>query len=152
MAAHLAGLLREEDRSRPITCAINCVPPFHEGFQTALDVIGLNYAGLWGGYAKLHRAIPTIAMIGSETAPAVSSRGEFFFPFTLDKLKGHVNFQVSSYDICMPAEWASGPDEYFKVMDACPWVAGEFIWSGFDYLGEPCPYLEYTPEIGRAHV
>jgi beta-galactosidase len=137
LATRLAGIVREEDRTRPVTSAFNGEIAGYSGFQTALDVVGYNYKPQ--EYAKLHKSNPTLPIIGSETASTISSRGEYFFPVSNDKLQGQVNFQVSSYDLS--ANWWSHiPDDEFRGLDECPSVAGEYVWTGFDYLGEPTPY------------
>jgi beta-galactosidase len=74
-------------------------------------------------------------LFGSETASCLSSRGEYFFPLRNDK----VDFQVSSYDLSAPG-WASPPDDELKAEAKFPFVFGQFLWTGFDYLGEPTPY------------
>jgi beta-galactosidase len=137
IAARLAGIVREEDRTRPVTSAFNGEMAGYSGFQTALDVMGYNYKPR--EYAKLHRSNPTLPIIGSETASTISSRGEYFFPVSDDKLQGRVDFQVSSYDLSANV-WSNIPDAEFQGLDECPSVAGEFVWTGFDYLGEPTPY------------
>jgi beta-galactosidase len=78
---------------------------------------------------------PDIPVFGSETASTISSRGEYFFPPDSDK----TNFQVSSYDLTAPG-WASPPDPELKTEAKFPFVFGEFLWTGFDYIGEPTPY------------
>jgi beta-galactosidase len=95
---------------------------------------------------------------GSETASTVSSRGEYFFPVSDDKSKGLANFHVSSYDLSAPP-WATAPDVEFKGQDDNPFVAGEFVWTGFDYLGEPTPYnadttnvLNFTDPVQKAKM
>jgi beta-galactosidase len=137
LAAHLAGIVREEDRTRPITSAFNGENAAYTGFQTALDVLGYNYKPR--AYALLHQRHPLACILGSETASTISSRGEYFFPVTADKLHGQVDFQVSSYDLSA-TQWANLAEEEFRGLDECPYVAGEFVWTGFDYLGEPTPY------------
>jgi beta-galactosidase len=137
VAAHLAEIVRGEDRTRPTTAAFNHVASGYNGFQTAIDVFGYNYKP--GEYPAFHASAPQIPLIGSETASTVSSRGEYFFPVSEDKSKGLANFQVSSYDLSAP-RWASPPELEFKGLDDNPFVAGEFVWTGFDYLGEPTPY------------
>jgi beta-galactosidase len=137
LAAHLAGLVREEDRSRFVTSACNNVDSGYNGFQTALDVLGYNYKP--GEYPRFHAKHPTMPVLGSETASCVSSRGEYFFPVSNDKANGRADFQVSSYDLYAP-RWALPPDVEFKGLDEFPAAAGEFVWTGFDYLGEPTPY------------
>jgi beta-galactosidase len=137
LATHLCGITREEDRTRPITSAFNGEQAPYTGFQTALDVLGYNYKP-WA-YAPLHRSNPAACILGTETASTISSRGEYFFPVSEDKLHGRVDFQVSSYDLST-ANWANLADTEFRGLDECPFVAGEFVWTGFDYLGEPTPY------------
>lgn len=137
LAARLAEIAHGEDRTRPVTAAFNHVVSGYNGFQDAVDVFGYNYKPQ--EYAKLHAHAPHIPLVGSETASTVSSRGEYFFPVSDDKSKGLANFQVSSYDLTAPP-WATPPDAEFKGQDENPFVAGEFVWTGFDYLGEPTPY------------
>lgn len=137
LATHLAGIVRQEDRSRPITSAFNAEQAGYSGFQTAVDILGYNYKP-WA-YAELHESLPTLPLLGAETASTLSTRGEYFFPFKSDKLEGRNDFHVSSYDL-YATEWATPPDQEFEAQDRCPYVAGEFVWTGFDYLGEPTPY------------
>jgi beta-galactosidase len=137
VAAHLAGIVREEDRTRFVTAGCNNTDSGYNGFQTALDVLGYNYKPT--EYPTFHAQHPTIPVMGSETSSCVSSRGEYFFPVDNDKALGRANFQVSSYDLYAP-RWALPPDVEFKGLDDSPMAAGEFVWTGFDYLGEPTPY------------
>ena len=137
LASRLAGIVREEDRTRPITSAFCDEIAGYSGLQTAIDVVGYNYKP-WE-YAKFHRHNPTQPVLGSETSSCVSSRGEYFFPVEADKRHGRSNFQVSSYDLST-ADWAFPPDREFQGLDESPFAAGEFVWTGFDYLGEPTPY------------
>jgi beta-galactosidase len=137
VAASMAAIIRSEDRTRLSTAGFNNIASGYNGFQTAIDVLGYNYKP--GEYAKFHASAPQIPVIGSETASTVSSRGEYFFPLSDDKSQGLANFQVSSYDLSAP-KWASAPELEFHGLDDNPFVAGEFVWTGFDYLGEPTPY------------
>lgn len=137
LAARLAGIMREEDRTRPITIGSNSRTAPYFGFQTAVDLIGFNYKP--DQYAPFHAAHPDIPVYGSETASTVSSRGEYFFPVSDDKSQGQADFHVSSYDLYAP-RWATTPEDEWRGMDANPHVFGEFVWTGFDYLGEPTPY------------
>src|SRR5207244_6752562 len=82
---------------------------------------------------------PTRPLLASATSSAVSSRGEYVFPVSADREAGRANFQVSSYDLYAP-RWGVSPDEQFRALEQAPFVAGEFVWTGFDYLGEPTPY------------
>ena len=144
VAARLSEIVRGEDRSRPTTAAFNHIASGYNGFQTAVDVLGFNYKP--GEYPKFHASAPHIPVLGSETASTVSSRGEYFFPVSDDKAKGLANFQVSSYDLSAP-RWASAPELEFAGLDDNPFVAGEFVWTGFDYLGEPTPYNADTSNL-----
>lgn len=138
LAQRLAGIVREEDRTRPVTSAFNNDQAGFAGFERALDVVGFNYKPT--AYRAFHDRHPTIPTLGSETASTVSTRGEYFFPVEPDdKLHGRVDFQVSSYDLST-ANWAITPDGEFRGLDESPFAAGEFVWTGFDYLGEPTPY------------
>ncbi|HEX9934858.1 MAG TPA: glycoside hydrolase family 2 TIM barrel-domain containing protein, partial [bacterium] len=137
LAVHLAGLVREEDRTRPITAAFNRIASGYNGFHLAVDAVGFNYKP--GEYGIFHQRNPQIPVIGNETSSCVSSRGEYFFPVSDDKAQGKSDFQVSSYDLYAP-RWANIPDLEFKGLDQYPSTAGEFVWTGFDYLGEPTPF------------
>ncbi|MEJ0001448.1 MAG: beta-galactosidase GalB [Verrucomicrobiota bacterium] len=132
-AQELADIVRSEDPTRPVTAACNYVEAGFNGFQKALDVFGYNYK--YGNYESFHDKNPDEPIFGSETASTISSRGEYFFPPDSDK----TNFQVSSYDETAPG-WASPPDPELKAEARLPYVFGEFVWTGFDYLGEPTPY------------
>ncbi len=144
LAARLAEIARGEDRTRPVTSANNRIDSGYNGFQEAVDLFGYNYKPQ--EYAKFHAHAPHIPMFGSETASTVSSRGEYMFPVSDDKSKGLADFQVSSYDLSAPP-WATPPDAEFRGQDDNPNVAGEFVWTGFDYLGEPTPYNSDTTNI-----
>lgn len=141
LAARLAGIVREEDRTRCVTAGFNNSHSGYNGFQTAVDVVGFNYKP--EEYGMFHRCNPHIPVLGSETSSCVSSRSEYFFPVSEDKAEGRADFQVSSYDLYAPP-WAFPPDVEFRGLDEHPFAAGEFVWTGFDYLGEPTPYNQDT--------
>ena len=133
LAVELTDIVHSEDLTRPVTAACNYVEAGFNGFQNAVDVFGYNYK--WGNYQAFHEKNPDKPLFGSETCSTISSRGEYFFPLNND----HVNFQVSSYDVSAPG-WASPPDPELAAEAKDPFVFGQFIWTGFDYLGEPTPY------------
>jgi beta-galactosidase len=137
LAAHLAAIVREEDRTRFVSAGFNNLASGYNGFQTAVDALGYNYKP--AEYPKFHASAPHIPVYSSESASTVSSRGEYFFPVSENKADGRADFQVSSYDLYAP-RWAWPPDVEFKGLDEAPFAAGEFVWTGFDYLGEPTPY------------
>jgi beta-galactosidase len=133
----LTRIAHEEDPTRPTTSANNDTRAGYNGFQNTEDVFGYNYKPF--EYGKFRAANPLKELFGSETASCVSSRGEYFFPVTNNKAGGKANNQVSSYDLYAPP-WATPPDWEFKGQEQYPFTAGEFVWTGFDYLGEPTPY------------
>ncbi|SPE62790.1 Glycoside hydrolase family 2 sugar binding [Verrucomicrobia bacterium] len=154
IAAELAGIVHSEDLSRPVTSACNNTAAGYNGFQREMDVFGYNYKPR--EYPKVREANPNLPLFGSETASCISSRGEYFFPINEAKSGGHADFQISSYDLSAPP-WATVPDAEFRGQDEAPYVAGEFVWTGFDYLGEPTPYgadsskmLEFTDPTEKA--
>ncbi len=121
------------------------------GFATNEDVFGYNYKP--NDYGRFRAANPNQPIFGSETASCVSSRGEYFFPTNINTPAGLANFnnknsgkqnnQMSSYDLYAPP-WATPPDWEFKGQEQNPFVAGEFVWTGFDYLGEPTPFARVS--------
>jgi beta-galactosidase len=137
IASELAGIVHEEDLTRPVTAGCNDLRAGYNGFQKTVDVFGYNYKPF--EYGKFREKNPTIPLFGSETSSCISSRGEYFFPVVDDKSKGLSNFQMSSYDLYAP-RWATTPDSEFEGQEKFPFTAGEFVWTGFDYLGEPTPY------------
>lgn len=144
VAAALADICHKTDPFRPVTAGLDrpdaAIP---NNFPPALDVIGWNYKP--HRYPEFHEKYPQIPQFGSETASTISSRGEYFFPVEAGpEWHHHENIQCSSYDLEFPP-WASTPDREFEMQDACPWIFGEFVWTGFDYLGEPTPYNAHWP-------
>jgi len=156
IAAALTKIVHEEDPTRPTIAAANNRNSGYNGFQKTIDIFGYNYQ--FADYGKFREANPVMPLFGSETASTVSSRGEYFFPVASDKSKGRADFQVSSYDLYAP-RWATPPDVEFEAQDRYPYVGGEFVWTGFDYLGEPTPYggdsttlLDFTNPTVQARI
>ncbi len=137
LAAELAKIVHQEDLTRPVTAGANNINAAYNGFQKTVDIFGYNYKP--AEYGKFRQNNPSIPLFASETASTVSTRGEYFFPVVTDKAQGRFNFQMSSYDLYAP-RWAWPPDVEFRGLDEFPFAAGEFVWTGFDYLGEPTPY------------
>ena len=139
IAAELTGIAHQEDPTRPTTSANSDVNAGFNGFAKNEDVFGYNYKP--GDYGRFREANPVQPIFGSETASCISSRGEYLFPVTQAKGGGLMRsvFQVSDYDLYAPG-WATPPEDEFRGQDRFPFVAGEFVWTGFDYLGEPTPY------------
>jgi beta-galactosidase len=144
ISEQLTQIVHEEDLTRPVVANCNYPQAGFNGFQKTLDVMGFSYKPHL--YGEFHKTSPTIPFVGSETASCISSRGEYFFPVSNDKSKGQGDFQMSSYDLYAP-QWATTPDTEFKGQDGNPGVAGEFVWTGFDYIGEPTPYNGDTTNL-----
>ena len=135
----LRAIFRQEDPTRPVTAACDNPRSGSNGFQKGVDIFGYNYKPHL--YGSFRAANPALALYGSETASCISSNGEYLFPVSDDKAAGAAGGQVSSYDLYAPP-WATIPDVEFEAQDRNPFVAGEFVWTGFDYLGEPTPFGE----------
>ncbi|WP_295790868.1 beta-galactosidase GalB [Mucilaginibacter sp.] len=134
MTKHLADIVRAEDPTRPVSNGYNDPDGGREvGAVEGLDIMGVNYffgqQPKWDADAR-YKNKPTI---GSETSSCVSSRGEYFFG------NDYQNWQISSYDNAYPG-WGCSPDEQFRTNARYPHLLGEFVWTGFDYIGEPTPY------------
>ena len=137
-ARRLTRLFHEEDPTRPTTSAFNnWEDAIRNRLAEEVDVQGFNYKP--GHYQEIRAAHPQWVIYGSETASCVSSRGTYHLP--LEKYSKHPSLQISSYDIIAPP-WAYCPDVEFAAQDADPALLGEFVWTGFDYLGEPTPYFD----------
>jgi beta-galactosidase len=143
LARWLQSIFHREDPTRPVTVGMDQVKAVMEsGFGAVLDVAGLNYRVPL--YEEAYEAFPQGLILGSETASTVSSRGIYKFPVAEAKMKHYDDYQCSSYDL-ESCNWSNVPDEDFVMQDDKPWVIGEFVWTGFDYLGEPTPYNEMWP-------
>ncbi|REE83284.1 beta-galactosidase [Lutibacter oceani] len=142
-AKWLQDIFHREDPTRPVTVGMDQVKATMEsGFGALLDIPGLNYRVHL--YEEAFDKFPQGFILGSETASTVSSRGIYKFPVEKLSMKQYSDFQSSSYDLEY-CSWSNLPDEDFVLQDDKPWVIGEFVWTGFDYLGEPTPYDESWP-------
>ncbi len=142
-AKWLQNIFHREDPTRPVTVGMDQVKNTMEsGFGALLDVPGLNYR--LHLYDEAYKKFPQGFILGSETASTVSSRGIYKFPVEKGSMKTYDDFQSSSYDLEY-CSWSNLPDDDFALQDDKPWVIGEFVWTGFDYLGEPTPYDEAWP-------
>lgn len=138
LAKPLRDIVHAEDPTRPVIAGCNHAEAGYNGFQHAVDVFGLNYN--LGDYPKFlkHPGNEQVPVLSTESSSCISSRGEYFFPVQRGRAS-QVNFQISSYDVDAPP-WACTPDEEFAALDRNPAFMGEFVWTGFDYIGEPTPY------------
>ena len=142
-AKWLQNIFHREDHTRPVTVGMDQVNAVMEsGFGALLDVPGLNYRVHL--YEDAFKKFPQGFILGSETASTVSSRGIYKFPVEKASMKEYNDFQSSSYDLEY-CSWSNLPEDDFILQDDKPWVIGEFVWTGFDYLGEPTPYDKNWP-------
>lgn len=143
LSESLRTIVKSEDNTRPVTVGCNWDESGTNGFQKTLDLFGINYRLYRYDAFFAHKDNINLPFHSSESASTVSSRGEYFFPVVEgdlnNNLPGNGIFQISSYDLAYPA-WASTPDQQWEMQDKYPAVSGEFVWTGFDYLGEPTPY------------
>lgn len=138
VAAMLQSICHREDPTRPVTCGMDQVACVLEnGFAEIMDVVGLNYRTF--RYEEAFTRLPQHLVLGSETSSTVSSRGVYKFP--AEKRFGAVydDHQCSSYDL-EACWWSNIPDIDLALNDDYYWTLGQFVWTGFDYLGEPSPY------------
>ena len=163
IAQKLHDIVHEEDPTRPSSASQNFAKP-DMPFSKVVDFLNLNYQGegirdapaylhLVGGirtsplYPAFQKAFPEKMIVSSETASALSTRGSYIFPVTLENSApvsdgvgaNPVTKEVSAYEL-YTAQFGASPDKVFATQDRHPYVAGEFVWSGWDYLGEPTPY------------
>ena len=143
LAKELNEIVKSEDNTRPVTSGCNDSNSGTNGFQKTLDVFGINYH--LGDYKRFYDLKDNAdqGLISTESASTVSSRGEYFFPIVQgdlnNNLPGKGIFQITSYDVAYPG-WASTTDQQWTLLDKFPAAMGEFVWTGFDYIGEPTPY------------
>ena len=138
VASWLQGLCHQEDPTRPVTCGMDQYNSVVlNGFAEQLDIVGFNYKV--DRYIPAYELLPQRLILGSETASTVSSRGVYHFPAAIGSAIMHDDHQSSSYDteFCW---WSNIPDNDFAADEDYEWCMGQFVWTGFDYLGEPSPY------------
>ena len=143
ISRHLQQLCHQLDPSRPVTQGMDrAEDALKSGFAQVMDVPGFNYRV--HKYYKNIEQLPQGFLLGSETASTVSSRGVYKFPVVVSDKATYPDGQCSSYDTEY-CSWSNLPDDDWKMQDDYSWVIGEFVWTGYDYLGEPTPYDSYWP-------
>lgn len=143
IARHLQDICHQLDPTRPVTQGMDrAEAALKSGFAQAMDVPGFNYRV--HKYLKNIEQLPQGFLLGSETASTVSSRGVYKFPVEVSDKATYPDGQCSSYDTEY-CSWSNLPDDDWRMQDDYSWVIGEFVWTGYDYLGEPTPYDEYWP-------
>ena len=143
VAQFLTDIVHREDPTRPSTAGFNNHwGAITNGLADAVDLVGFNYKHF--DYVNKHKEHPEYVLYGSETSSAVSSRGVYKFPVRDNWEPWYNDYQVSSYDMDY-VPWGSAPDTEFAQQDDNDFLLGEFVWTGFDYLGEPSPYGDGAP-------
>ncbi|MBR2608859.1 MAG: DUF4982 domain-containing protein [Bacteroidales bacterium] len=138
VAGWLQDLYHTEDPGRPVTCGMDQFDSVvGNGFAAQLDIVGFNYKV--ARYPQAYGVLPQRLILGSETASTVSSRGVYHFPVETGPDQLNEDHQSSSYDTGH-CDWSNIPDEDLAADDDYDWCMGQFVWTGFDYLGEPSPY------------
>ncbi|KAK1765347.1 glycoside hydrolase [Phialemonium atrogriseum] len=141
-AQQLRDIVRAEDATRPTTVAMDSAGA-GSALAGVLDIESLNYQGegrgttTQGSFSSFHQAFPRKIVWSSESSSALGTRGTYVFPVTSAK---SADVGDGSGGNSTALQWGSSPDKVFEAHDRNPYVAGEFVWSGFDYLGEPTPY------------
>jgi beta-galactosidase len=143
MTKFLTKISHDLDPTRPVSAGFNNHnAAMKNGLAAEVDLVGFNYKP--NDYQKKHEEHPNFTIYGSETASTVSSRGVYKFPVVESKKAWYTDYQSTSYDL-ESCSWATTPDFEFQYQDDLEFISGEFVWTGFDYLGEPSPYNEGTP-------
>lgn len=143
MAKRLQDICHRLDPSRKVTQGMDRVDnAMKTGFAQVMDIPGFNYR--LHKYEKGLKELPQGFLLGSETASTVSSRGVYKFPVEIASNKKYADGQCSGYDT-EHCSWSNLPDDDWRWQDDYDKVIGEFVWTGYDYLGEPTPYDEYWP-------
>ena len=137
IARNLTAYCHDEDPTRPTSLGCNKRGAIFRDIVNQVDIFGLNY--FHKTYPLFKEYNPTRRYHASETSSATSSRGEYFFPVTTHVDDSRSGFQLSSYDMTTIG-WGCAPEVQFKMNEEYPFMSGEFVWTGFDYLGEPTPY------------
>jgi beta-galactosidase len=144
IARKLNDAVHQFDPTRPTTVCCNYYPEcIDTKFAFYADILGLNYKP--HAYSEIKEKYPDMLLIGSETASCVSTRGVYDLPAAINiGDPRNKELTISDYGLCAPA-WAYYAERELAAQEDCEYVMGEFIWTGFDYLGEPTPYYTEWP-------
>lgn len=143
LSKFLQDICHREDPTRPVTNGMDRPQSvLNNGVAAILDVAGFNYRPFY--YKEAYEKLPQEIILGSETASTVSSRGVYKFPVERKSMAKYDDHQSSSYDV-EHCSWSDLPEDNFILHDDLDYCIGEFVWTGFDYLGEPTPYYTDWP-------
>ncbi|MDR1644500.1 MAG: DUF4982 domain-containing protein [Tannerellaceae bacterium] len=143
LARFLQDICHREDPTRPVTQGLDYgMLVVNNNFAAVMDVVGFNYR--LPVYEEAYKRLPQQILLGSETASTVSSRGVYKFPVVRRSMAKYDDHQSSGYDV-EHCDWSNLPEDDFIHQEDLPYCIGEFVWTGFDYLGEPTPYYSDWP-------
>ena len=139
----LQNICHREDPTRPVTQGMDAPDAVvNNNMAAVMDVPGFNYRPF--KYIENYKKLPQEIILGSETASTISSRGVYKFPVVRRSMPKYPDHQSSSYDV-EHCGWSNLPEDDFIQHEDLPYCIGEFVWTGFDYLGEPTPYYSDWP-------
>ena len=143
LARMLQDICHREDPTRPVTQGMDAPDAVvNNNIAATMDVAGFNYRP--HKYLENYQKLPQCIVLGSETASTVSSRGVYKFPVERRSMQKYEDHQSSSYDV-EHCGWSNLPEDDWLWHEDNAWCIGEFVWTGFDYLGEPTPYYTDWP-------
>lgn len=143
LARFLQNICHREDPTRPVTNGMDRPDHVFSNYMASImDIAGFNYRPF--RYEEAYERLPQQIILGSETASTISSRGVYKFPVVRRSMAMYDDHQASSYDV-EHCSWSDLPEDNFIKHDDLPYTIGEFVWTGFDYLGEPTPYYSNWP-------
>lgn len=143
IASRLQDIVHREDPTRPVTQGMDAPDAvINNNFAAVMDIAGFNYRPF--KYPEAYAKLPQQLILGSETASTVSSRGVYKFPVERKAMVVYPDHQSSGYDV-EHCGWSNLPEDDFIQHEDLPYCIGEFVWTGFDYLGEPTPYYTNWP-------
>lgn len=143
IAYRLQQLCHQLDPTRPVTQGMDHPDAVvNNGMAAAMEIPGFNYRP--HKYLENIKKLPQGFLLGTESASTISSRGVYKFPVERKAMAKYPDHQASSYDV-EHCSWSNLPEDDWIQHDDLPWCMGEFVWTGFDYLGEPSPYYTDWP-------
>ena len=143
VAYYLQSIVQKLDPTRPVSNGMDRPQDIlRNNMAATMQLAGFNYRPF--KYREAYKKLPQRLFLGSETASTVSSRGVYKFPVVRKSMAKYADMQSSSYDV-EHCGWSNLPEDDWIHQEDLPYMIGEFIWTGFDYLGEPTPYYVEWP-------
>ncbi|MBO1883462.1 DUF4982 domain-containing protein [Capnocytophaga sp. Marseille-Q4570] len=143
VAYYLQSIVQKLDPTRPVSNGMDRPQDIlRNNMAATMQLAGFNYRPF--KYREAYKKLPQRLFLGSETASTVSSRGVYKFPVVRKSMAKYDDMQSSSYDV-EHCGWSNLPEDDWIHQEDLPYMIGEFIWTGFDYLGEPTPYYVEWP-------